>query len=125
MTAEQLAAQLEQLALRLELTAEQTQARQAALSGALDEAEWELRAYLGYLDGELPEAFAPRVTALAELYVRRGDAGAAGVRARSVTEGNLSQSETYQTAEDWQRQADALLASLARFRRVSCERAAL
>lgn len=92
-----------------------------ALEAALDEAELELRAWLGYLTGPLPEVFAPKVVALAAIYCRRDALAAAhpGQSQQAVTEGQLSQSVTWYRPEDWESQAAGLLRSLARYRRVT------
>lgn len=107
---------LAQLARKLELD----DPEEPRISDRLYEAEWELRAYLGYLDAELPECFYSKLVELAALYDQRDslESQRPGVQAISATEDGLSQSVTYRSAGDWQTRADALLSSLARFRRV-------
>lgn len=120
MTDETQQALLTRMALRLELTGDTLEAETDRLEEALTGAEFDLRAYLGYLFDELPEAFYPKLADLAAAYYQRDTAAAQapGVEQQAVTEGELSQTVHYRSAESYEAQGAATLASLAQYRRV-------
>jgi hypothetical protein len=84
------------------------------LIGALDRAESELLLYLGV--EKLEERFDQKLVELAALYYRRDTADQPDAKSVSVTEGALTQSVTYLSPEERQRQEQAIFASLARYR---------
>lgn len=84
------------------------------LEDSLTDAEAEL---LLYLNREtLPAAMTGKVLELAVIYTRQSMAENPGLRSTSYSEGDVSQSETYQSAEEYQAQADELLESVAHWR---------
>ncbi|MCC8064162.1 MAG: hypothetical protein LIO70_03625 [Clostridiales bacterium] len=109
---------LELLVARLEDGDEDT------LESCLEDAAAEVQGYLGWTDDEwetdsLPNLFQRKIVQLAAVLYRRDAAAQAtgGAASRSYSEGDVSQSEAYLSGEDYQSQADGLLASLARYRR--------
>lgn len=88
------------------------------LEDELCDAEGELLLYLG--DSELKEVMMPKVVELAAVFYRRDCAEHAALRGVSYAEGQLSQSETYLTPEDYYSAVQEIVSSLARYRRVSC-----
>ena len=107
----------QQLRQRLNLPEE---AELLPLLTAVEEAALEASAYLGYLTEPLPEVFYPKVLALAAVFARRErqEQEAAGLKSASYSEGDVSRSESYRTAEEWQDQVKNILSSLAPYRRV-------
>lgn len=118
MTAEQMEFASARLARKLGQEAEGDAALR--MSDALEDAEAEVLLYLGA--DSLEDGWLAKVVDLAALSYRRDQQAtqAGGLKSQSVTEGSLSQSVTYEGAEDTQRRAAAILASLARYRRVRC-----
>lgn len=87
------------------------------LEDSLLDAEGELLLYLNR--EQLPDALNSKVVELAALFYQQDTVEITpGVKSSSYSEGNVSQSETYQTAADYQAAIDSLLASLARYRLV-------
>lgn len=88
------------------------------LEDSLLDAEGELLLYLNR--EQLPDALDGKVVELAALFYQQDRAEITpGVKSASYSEGSMSQSETYQTAADYQAAIDSLLAGLARYRLVS------
>lgn len=87
------------------------------LEDSLLDAEGELLLYLNR--EQLPDALNSKVVELAALFYQQDTVEITpGVKSSSYSEGNVSQSETYQTAADYQAAIDSLLAGLARYRLV-------
>lgn len=90
------------------------------LKGELEDAQAELLLYLNR--DALPEAMSGYVVRLAALFYQRDmqglDGESAGVKAWSYSEGEQSQSATLLTDGEYRAGVDALLGSLARYRRV-------
>lgn len=87
------------------------------LTDELLDAEGELLLYLNR--EQLPAGMDGKVVELAALFYQQDTVETApGVKSTSYSEGSVSQSETYQTAEDNRLAADAVLASVARYRLV-------
>lgn len=117
MTNEAMATLLAQLQRKLGL-GEPSEEESQRLEDALAEAESEMLLYLNV--ETLESRYLPKVAELAALYYRRENLNTVdGAKATSVTEGGLSQSVTYLSPEDWQRQEQAIFASIARYRRVT------
>lgn len=118
MTEETKAVLLERLETRLGL-ADPDETALSQLSEALTEAEEALLLYLNA--EELPERFYGYLVKLAAVYYQRDAAETPDVKSASYSEGDVSQSETYLTGEEYQKQAETLLASLARYRQVTAK----
>lgn len=90
------------------------------LTGELEDAQAELLLYLN-LDA-LPEAMSGYAVRLAALFYQRDlqalDGDTAGVKSWNYSEGEQSQSATLWTDEEYRAGVDAILSSLARYRRV-------
>lgn len=85
----------------------------------LSDAESELMLYLGV--EELEEQFEPKLLELAALCFQRDrrELGESSLKSASYAEGQISQSESYLTPKEFRSGAQEILASLARYRRVS------
>lgn len=117
MTDEVLASLLERLTRHLSLS-DPDDAAVVLLTEELTEAEEELLIYLNM--EELPARLYGYLVKLAAVFYRRDTAdGSGGLKSASYSEGDVSQNETYLTGEEYQQQADTLLASLARYRQVT------
>lgn len=79
------------------------------------EAEGELLLYLNRVT--LPQQMEGKVVELAAVYYRRDNREQTTVKAASYSEGDVSQSETYLSDQDYQNAADAVLRSVAHWRR--------
>ncbi len=88
------------------------------LEDELCDAEGELLLYLGVR--ELDEVIMPKVVELAAVFYRRDCTEHMGLKSGSYAEGQLSQSETYMTAEDYRNAVQEIVSDLARYRSVSC-----
>lgn len=109
MTAEQYNAALPRLRRSLGVGMEEEE----RLRDVLEAAEEEILRYLG--EPELPEYALCLLVELAGLkYLQNGT----GTKSQSYTEGQLSQSESYYTPEEFREGTEALLRSLARHRKV-------
>ena len=108
---------LTQLQRKLGLS-EPTEDETQRMEDALADAESELLLYLGVC--RLRKVFCPKLVDLAALTYRRdaADTQLSGVKDLSVTEDGLNQKVTYLTPEDYQKQAQGIYNSLARFRQV-------
>ena len=117
MTAELLTKAKERLLRKLALP-EPDEATGALLSDELEDAESALLLYLRW--EELKETLLSKVVELAALYYRRDTSGASSgpVKSRSYSENDVSQSETYLSAEDYDAAEQALLTGLAKYREV-------
>ena len=90
------------------------------LQDALEAAEEKILRYLNR--SELPASVDCLLVELAGLlYLRRGEAR--GLKSESYSEGQLSQSRSYLSAEEIAQGEEALLRSLAPWRRVRCREA--
>jgi hypothetical protein len=90
----------------------------ALLEDELWDAEGEILLYLDCQ--ELDKCLLGKVVELAEVYYWRDQAENGGLKSRSYTEGQISQSETYQSAQEYRAAVEEILHSIARYRRVSC-----
>lgn len=90
----------------------------ALLEDELEDAESALLLYLRW--EELKETLLSKVVELAALYYRRDTSGTSSgpVKSRSYSEKDVSQSETYLSAEDYDAAEQALLTGLAKYREV-------
>lgn len=94
------------------------EATTALLEDELEDAESALLLYLRW--EALTEALLSKVVELSALYYRRDTSGASSgqVKSRSYSEDKVSQSETYLSAEDYDRAEQAILTGLAKYREV-------
>ena len=88
------------------------------LEDELYDAEGELLLYLGVR--ELEEIMMPKVVELAAVFYRRDCAEHMDLRSVRFEEGQLSQSETYLSADDYRNAVQEIVSGLARYRSVSC-----
>ena len=110
---------VERLARKLELE-EPDRDILALLEDELRDAEGEIALYLNWERGEVCEKLTGKLVELAALFYRQDQLAEGGVTARSYSEGQVSQSERYQTPEELRGSMRELLAGLARYRRVVC-----
>lgn len=85
------------------------------LTNALYDAEEELLLYLNRL--ELREQMYGKVVELAVLFYHRDHQEGGGVKSSSYSEGDVSQSVTYQTDTEYRAAVDAVLRSVSHWRR--------
>lgn len=90
----------------------------ALLEDELSDAEGELMLYLGV--DLLDQGFWPKVVELAALFYRRDCVSHPDLKSRSYAEGQVSESETYLSDQDYQSAVQELFAGLSRYRRVTC-----
>lgn len=87
------------------------------LDEELEDAESDLLLYLGW--DTLTATMLPKVVALAALYYQRDTATASGVvKSSSYSEGNVSQSESYLSPEEYIAAEQKILDSVAQYREV-------
>lgn len=87
----------------------------ALLEDELEDAEAEILLVLNV--DELEERFFSKLVELAAVYYRQDEA-TTGVKSRSYSEGDVSQSESFLTPEEYRRQAQSILDSVRRYRQV-------
>lgn len=85
------------------------------LYDSMKDAEGELLLYLNR--EELLPQMEGKVVELAAIFYRRDAQELGGVKASSYSEGDVSQSQTFATERDYQEAVDALLRSVAHWRR--------
>lgn len=91
---------------------------QLLLVDELLDAEGEILMYLGR--STLEERLLGSVVALAGVFYRRDCAEHPELRSMSYTEGQLSESKTFLTAQEYRNARAEVLESLRRYRRVAC-----
>ncbi len=85
----------------------------------LMDAEGELLLYLGI--SELEEAMLVELVELAGIFYRRDCAEHPELKSESYTEGQLSESRSYLTGEEYRGARNEVLERLGRYRRVACK----
>ena len=110
---------LERLVRKLELD-EPDGDTLALLEDELRDAEGEIALYLNWEGEEVSEKLAGKLVELAALFYRQDRLREEGLTGRSSSEGQVSESEPYQTPEQLRGEMRDLRSGRARYRRVVC-----